>query len=121
MLMSDTLSRLVSDYHAIAPNVNLRVSLQGSAVNLYDEHHDVAIVPPHLVEQSAMIRRTLSKSSNVLVASPACLDKYGIPLHAEDLSTHFLLVDPRLRQQHNACADAHVIERGPMPHKRWSV
>lgn len=99
MLVNGTFLSLVSNYHAIAPNVNLTVSVQESVVNLYDGRYDVAIVPPHLVEQSAVIRRTLSKTSNVLVASPTYLAKYGIPQHAEDLSAHFLLIDPRLRQQ----------------------
>lgn len=105
MLVSEMFSRLVSSYHAIAPNVNLTVSVQESVVNLYDGHYDIAIVPPHLVEQSAVIRRTLSKSPNVLVASPSYLGKYGTPLHADDLSGHFLLVDPRVRQQ-----DSHFID-----------
>lgn len=99
MLVSDTFSQLVSNYNAIAPNVNLTVSVQENVVNLYDGHYDIAIVPPHLVEQSAVIRRTLSKSSKVLAASPAYLARHGVPVHAADLSAHFLLVDPRLRQQ----------------------
>jgi DNA-binding transcriptional LysR family regulator len=98
-LVNGTFLSLLSNYHAIAPNVNLTVSVQENVINLYDGRYDVAIVPPHLVEQSAVIRRTLSKTSNVLVASPAYLAKYGIPAHAEELSRHFLLIDPRLRQQ----------------------
>lgn len=99
MLVSETFSRLVSSYHAIAPNVNLMVSVQEGPVNLYDGHFDIAILPPHLVEQSAVIRRTLSKSSKVMVAAPGYLDKYGIPGGAAELSGHFLLLDPQLRQK----------------------
>jgi DNA-binding transcriptional LysR family regulator len=98
MLVNGTFLKLVSDYHAIAPNVNLTISVQENGVNLYDGRYDIAIVPPHLVEQSAVIRRTLSKTSNVLVASPSYLSKHGTPMHAEDLSRHFLLIDPQLRQ-----------------------
>jgi DNA-binding transcriptional LysR family regulator len=105
MLVSDTFARLVSNYHMIAPNVNLRVSVQESAVNLYDGHYDIAIVPPHLVEQSAVIRRTLAKSSNILVAAPSYLEQFGTPTHAEDLFKHFLLVDPHLRQQDSNFVD----------------
>jgi DNA-binding transcriptional LysR family regulator len=86
MLVNGTFLRLVSDYHAIAPNVHLTVSVQEHVVNLYDGRYDIAIVPPHLVEQSAVIRRTLSKTSSVLVASPSYLSKYGIPARADDLS-----------------------------------
>jgi DNA-binding transcriptional LysR family regulator len=99
MLVNGTFLKLMSDYHAIAPNVSLTVSVQANVVNLYDGRYDIAIVPPRLVEQSAVIRRTLSKTSNVLVASPYYLSKYGIPVHAEDLSRHFLLIDSQLRQQ----------------------
>src|ERR1700677_1719499 len=49
MLVSETFARLVSSYHVVAPNVNLTVSVQESAVNLYDGHYDIAIVPPHQV------------------------------------------------------------------------
>jgi DNA-binding transcriptional LysR family regulator len=99
VLVSETFSRFVSNYHAIAPNVNLMVSVQEDAINLYDGHFDMAILPPHLVEQSAVIRRTLSTSSKILVASRGYLSHYGTPLRSADLSRHFLLVDPRSRQQ----------------------
>jgi DNA-binding transcriptional LysR family regulator len=98
MLVNETFSSFVSSYRAIAPNVNLTVSVQAGAVNLYDGHFDVAILPPHLVEQSAMIRRTLSKCTEVFVASPAYLNRYGTPRQAADLAEHFLLVDSRSRQ-----------------------
>jgi DNA-binding transcriptional LysR family regulator len=99
MLVSETFSRFVSSYHAIAPNVNLMVSVQEGAVNLYDGLYDLAILPPDLVEQSAVVRRTLSKSSRVMVASPGYLDRYGTPTQAADLSGHFLLLDRQSRQK----------------------
>ncbi|MFM0271762.1 LysR family transcriptional regulator [Paraburkholderia aspalathi] len=99
MLVSKTLSRLVSNYHAIAPNVNLMISVQERAVNLYDGHFDVAILPPHLVEQSAVIRRTLSTSSHIFVAAPGYLEQCGTPETASHLAAHFLLVDPASRQK----------------------
>ncbi|RFU48844.1 LysR family transcriptional regulator [Paraburkholderia sp. DHOC27] len=103
-LVNGTFLKMVSEYHALAPNVNLMVSIQEDVVNLYDGRYDVAIVPPQLVEQSAVIRRTLSKTPNVLVATPAYLDRHGMPAHVEDMSRHFLLIDPRLRQ-----TDSHFI------------
>jgi DNA-binding transcriptional LysR family regulator len=99
MLMSETFSRLVQGYHAIAPNVNLIVSVQEGAANLYDGRFDMAILPPHLVEQSAVIRRTLSKSQRVFVAAPAYLEQYGIPKAAADLTHHFLLLDTDSRKK----------------------
>ncbi|PRY00200.1 LysR family transcriptional regulator [Paraburkholderia sp. BL25I1N1] len=99
MLMSETFSRLVRGYHAIAPNVNLIVSVQEGAANLYDGRFDMAILPPHLVEQSAVIRRTLSKSLRIFVAAPAYLEQYGTPKVAAELSRHFLLLDMDSRKK----------------------
>lgn len=99
MLMSETFSRLVRGYHAIAPNVNLIVSVQEGAANLYDGRCDMAILPPHLVEQSAVIRRTLSKSLRIFVAAPAYLEQYGTPKAAAELSCHFLLLDMDSRRK----------------------
>lgn len=99
MLVSETFSRMVSSYRAIAPNVNLMVSVQERAVNLYDDHFDMAILPPYLVEQSAVIRRTLTKSPTVMVASMAYLNRNGTPTKATDLSDHFLLLDPQMRRK----------------------
>jgi len=99
MLVSETFTRLVLSYHAIAPNVNLMVSVQDGTVNLYDGRFDMAILPPHLVEQSAVIRRTLSKSPRILVAAPGYLEQYGTPEVASELTSHFLLLDPESRQK----------------------
>jgi DNA-binding transcriptional LysR family regulator len=99
MLISKTFSRLVADYHTIAPNVNLMVSVQEEPVNLYDGRFDMAILPPHLVEQSAVIRRPLSRSPNIFVAAPHYLEHYGIPNAASELANHFLLLDTAPRQK----------------------
>ena len=99
MLVNETFSRLVANYRAVAPNVNLMVSVHEGTVNLYDGHFDLAILPPHLVEQSAVIRRTLSRSARVMVASPGYLGKNGTPGRAGDLSGHFLLLEPQSRKR----------------------
>ncbi|WP_031358770.1 LysR family transcriptional regulator [Caballeronia sordidicola] len=99
MLVCETFSRLVRGYHAIAPDVSLVVSVQDGAANLYDGRFDIAILPPHLVEQSAVIRRTLSRSPRILVASPTYLLQYGTPETASQLASHFLLVDPESRKK----------------------
>jgi DNA-binding transcriptional LysR family regulator len=97
MLAGDAFLRFMSSYRRIAPDVNLTVSIRQGAVNLYDGSCDVAILPPHLVEQSAVIRRTLSKSVRILVAAPRYLGEHGTPRRVPDLSRHWLLLDPKLR------------------------
>src|ERR1700761_1120164 len=99
MLMSETFSRLVQGYRAIAPNVSLIVSVQEGTANLYDGRFDMAILPPHLVEQSAVIRRTLSASPRIFVAAPAYLEQYGVPQSAAELTHHFLLLDTDSRKK----------------------
>jgi DNA-binding transcriptional LysR family regulator len=110
MLVSETFSRLMRDYHAAAPNVNLMVSVQDGTVNLYDGRFDIAILPPHLVEQTAVIRRTLSRSRRVLVATPSYLDQFGVPETASELANHFLLLAPSSRQKDSDMID--VLEDG---------
>lgn len=110
MLISKTFSRLMADYHAIAPNVNLMVSVQEEAVNLYDGHFDMAILPPHLVEQSAVIRRPLSRSPHIFVAAPSYLEQYGTPEDASELANHFLLLDTASRQKSTNFVD--LLENG---------
>jgi DNA-binding transcriptional LysR family regulator len=105
MLVSERFSRLVRGFHAIAPNVSLVVSVQDGGANLYDGRFDIAILPPHLVEQSAVIRRTLCKSPRILVASPAYLEQYGTPETASQLDHHFLLVDPESRKKSGDVVD----------------
>lgn len=100
MFVGDTFLRFLSSYRRIAPDVNLTVSIRQGAVNLYDGSCDIAIVPSHRVEQSAVIRRTLLKSAYIFVASPRYLDDHGTPRRVADLSRHWLLLDPELRQQH---------------------
>jgi DNA-binding transcriptional LysR family regulator len=110
MLVSGTFARLVRRYRAIAPHVSLVVSVQDHAANLFDGRFDIAILPPQLVEQSTVIRRTLSRSPRILVASPAYLEQYGAPESASALAKHFLLIDPETRKKSTDFIDLH--ERG---------
>jgi DNA-binding transcriptional LysR family regulator len=99
MFVNGTFSSFIARYHALAPNVNLMVTVQDGAVNLYDGQVDMVIGPAGLVGQSAVIRRTLSASARILVASPAYLCRSGTPAHVSGLARHFLLVDPQSREK----------------------
>jgi DNA-binding transcriptional LysR family regulator len=59
----------------------------------------MAILPPHLVEQSAVIRRSLFKSPRILVAAPGYLEQYGTPQSPSELANHFLLLDAEPRKK----------------------
>jgi DNA-binding transcriptional LysR family regulator len=93
-LIGEPLSRMMLRYRTIAPDVGFSIFVQRSTTNLYDSRFDIAILPPDLVEQSAVVRRTLFRSPRILVASPAYLQEYGTPKSASMLSSHFLLHDP---------------------------
>ncbi|WP_233851964.1 LysR family transcriptional regulator [Paraburkholderia sp. HD33-4] len=99
MLVNGAFSRLVRRYRAIAPHVSLMVFVQDHATNLFDGRFDIAILPPQLVEQSTVIRRTLSRAPRILVAASAYLEQYGAPQSAADLANHFLLIDPETRRK----------------------
>ncbi|MBU6488359.1 MAG: LysR family transcriptional regulator [Burkholderiales bacterium] len=92
------LASLIGRYRRIAPNVNLIISAHDESVRLYDGKFDVAIVPPHLVEQSTVIRRTLSRSARGWVASPGYMGAHGAPKSIADLSNHVLLLGPKERK-----------------------
>ena len=98
MLISETFTQLIRSYHAIAPDVNLKVTVQEDTVNPYDGRFDMAILPAHLVEHSVVIRRLLSRSPRVLVASPGYLELYGTPKAASDLANHFMLLSAESRK-----------------------
>jgi DNA-binding transcriptional LysR family regulator len=100
-LIGETFSQFLAGYRAIAPSVNLVVSIHEGAVNLYDGRFDMAILPPHQVEQSAVIRRTLFRSPRILAASPDYFARYGTPRCAADLTAHFLLLPSQSRQQNS--------------------
>lgn len=97
-LISETFARFIAGYHVVAPNVNLMISVSDGMVSLYDGQIDIAMLPPDLVDQSAVIRRTLSQSTRIWVAAPGYLALHGTPTRAADLSAHFLLFDPNARQ-----------------------
>lgn len=99
MLVSETLFQFVAAYRALAPNVNLTISVHAHSVNLYDGCVDLAILPSVLIEQSTVIRRTLSRSPRVLVASRGYLQKTGMPTRAVALQRHFLLLNRRAMQE----------------------
>ncbi|QBR01608.1 hypothetical protein E1956_31045 [Paraburkholderia pallida] len=74
------------------PNVNLVVSIHDGPVNLYDGKFELAVQLPDVVEQSAIIRRTLLSSSRIMVATPRYLERHGTPARAGDLAQHLLML-----------------------------
>ncbi|KVN53121.1 LysR family transcriptional regulator [Burkholderia anthina] len=92
MLVPEPLSQLLDQYRAAAPDVRALVTVTDFAVHLIEDRFDIAILPPYLVDQPHVIRRTLRSSRRVFVASPEYLAHAGPIRVAADLASHRLLL-----------------------------
>jgi DNA-binding transcriptional LysR family regulator len=72
------------------PEVQVQVDITDRPINLQDDGYDVAIRTGHLSDSSVIAKR-LAEDPQVLVASPAYLERAGRPARPEDLSTHACL------------------------------
>jgi DNA-binding transcriptional LysR family regulator len=99
MLIGNSFSRLISTYSASFREVNLIVSMYDGPINLYEGQYDIALVPPDRIEHSAVIRRTLARCRKIFVAAPSYLTVRSSPNDSVELSNHFLLLDPAVRQK----------------------
>jgi DNA-binding transcriptional LysR family regulator len=99
MVAPEMLSRLVCEYRATAPDVRVVVSVSDCPVNLLDGTFDMGILPPDLVDQASVIRRTLQLSQRVLVASPIYLAASGPIDSVDNLEDHTILMNGDRRER----------------------
>ena len=78
------------------PDVAIEFSFNDRYVNLVDEGFDVAIRIGNL-EDSSYIARKLAPAKIVLCASPAYLERMGVPSRPEDLADHDCILDTNFR------------------------
>ncbi|QID17358.1 LysR family transcriptional regulator [Nitrogeniibacter mangrovi] len=109
-LINETFARFIGQYRSVAPRVDLVISVHDGVVSLYDGQCDIAILPPNLVEQSVVIRRTLSQSRRIWVTTAGYLSRHDMPKTAADLAEHFLLLNPKIRRRDSDCID--LLEAG---------
>ncbi|TSJ61097.1 LysR family transcriptional regulator [Starkeya sp. 3C] len=69
------------------PAIDLRLSLVDRQISLADEHIDVALRIGHLAD-STLIATRVGTVRRVICASPAYLDRRGVPLRPDDLAGH---------------------------------
>lgn len=81
------LTPVVLEFLAEYPQVNVRVIASDSVVDLVENHVDVAIRLGRLPD-SGLVAQRLGDSGWVICASPAYLDRRGIPQTPEDLESH---------------------------------
>jgi DNA-binding transcriptional LysR family regulator len=78
---------VVAEFLAKFPEVHIQLSLQDRAVNLLEDHIDVALRVGALAD-SSLIAVRLGEIRRVVCASPAYLRSHGTPRSPDDLSTH---------------------------------
>src|SRR5262245_28674866 len=81
------LQPVLAEFLAAFPDVDVQLSLQDRAVNLLEEHVDVALRVGALADSSLMAVR-IGEICRVLCASPAYLKSRGTPKLPADLSVH---------------------------------
>ncbi len=73
------------------PNLCLEVVMDDRTVDLLEENIDVAFRLGELAD-SSLTARKLATSDRLLLASPAYLERYGLPLSPTDLLSHQAIV-----------------------------
>jgi len=81
----------LSKFLELYPDLMLDVTLTDERLDLVANKIDVAVWLGHL-EDSRMMARRLTPSRRVVCASPAYLDRHGIPTTPHDLSKHNCIV-----------------------------
>ena len=82
---------LVSDFMKLYSDVEVNANLSNQKLDLIEEGYDLAIRLGKLTD-STMMAKKLGKRTNFLCASPAYLDKYGIPHSLSELNNHSCLL-----------------------------
>jgi len=84
------LARLWPEFMAFNPNVILDVTLSDRVVDLVEDGFDMAVRIGRL-PASSLISRKLGSTRMILCATPAYLERKGVPLRLEDLVRHDVL------------------------------
>lgn len=81
---------LMTRYLELYPKVDVELQLANHYVSLVEEGVDVAVRVGELVD-SGLIARNLGQTRRTLVASPAYLEKHGVPRAPDALAGHRLI------------------------------
>jgi len=86
------LPRLLPTFLEHYPKVRLQLNVSNRRVDIISEGVDVALrVRSRLDDDGSLIMRSFGQVQELLVASPAYLDRAGRPLHPEELADHTTL------------------------------
>jgi DNA-binding transcriptional LysR family regulator len=82
------LPAIVREFRPMWPNISLNLHFDERYVDLVGSSFDVAIRVAAKLEDSNLLSRRLGSTRQILVASPAYLEKYGLPTHVKELAHH---------------------------------
>lgn len=82
------LCKLMPEFMSLYPDLRVELSLTERQVDLINERVDLAILISEGVLDQSLISRKLATNKRVICASPAYLDKFGVPQNPEDLLNH---------------------------------
>lgn len=81
----------ISGYRKRYPDVAVELTLAQRIPDMLEEGYDVSLVLARELPDSGLIFRQLGSTFSMLCASPAYLDKYGVPHQPGDLVNHACL------------------------------
>lgn len=82
------LCKLMPEFMSLYPDLRVELSLTERQVDLINERVDLAILISEEVVDQSLISRKLATNKRVICASPAYLEKFGVPQTPEDLLKH---------------------------------
>lgn len=85
------LGPIIPDFLALYPKIRLDLGIADRQVDLVAEQWDVAIRMGELGDLS-LVARKIGESSRAICASPAYLERHGVPIYPADLSGHNCIV-----------------------------
>ncbi|WP_179404043.1 LysR family transcriptional regulator [Burkholderia guangdongensis] len=81
----------VARYRERYPDVHIELTLAQRMPDLLDEGYDVAIIVGQDLPDSGLVSQRLGATYSVACASPAYLERRGVPQRAHDLTNHVCL------------------------------
>jgi DNA-binding transcriptional LysR family regulator len=81
----------VGRYQKTYPEVQIELTLAARVPDLLDEGYDVALVLAQNLPDSGLVSQRLGSVFSIACASPAYLERYGVPQVPADLSRHTCL------------------------------
>ncbi len=94
------------------PDITLDLHLSDAQFNLIEGSYDLALRNAVLADSSLTVRK-LADDKRILCASPAYLDRNGVPTTPEDLNTHRLVAFRDLEPTGLASPEGHTAEFAP--------